>query len=328
MTPSHSIQTPTGSAGAIAIIRVHHPDPTALGLPDPGGNRLALADFFGIDRGVILRADPSGVLLMPHGGIAIVRSISRELAALGVPRTEEEDPVLTYPEARTQIEAWMLAALARAASPDAIGVLLDHGARWEALGVGTIQQAHAHPGSGRHDALSRLIHPALVAAVGRANVGKSALVNALADGRVSLVADVAGTTRDHVGVLVNLGGLVVRWVDTPGIDERIAQGEEIDLAMAVIARADLVVHCIDPADQAGALDPRLGAAIGPDIPVLRVGTRADTGTHTVPIGERLSITAGGASGLESLVRRIRSVLVPRAEIEDPSPWPFWDSLSA
>ena len=326
--PHHTIQTPLNSAGAIAIIRVSHPDPASLGLVDPGPNQLRLSDLLGIDQGVVMRADTSSVLLMPHGGIAIVRKISGALDALGVPLVEEDDPVATYPEADSEIEAHMLESLAHAASPDAIEVLIDHASRWAALGVRTIEEANTHTPSAHHAALSRLITPPIVAAVGRANVGKSTLVNALAGQRVALVADVAGTTRDHVGALVNLGGLVVRWVDTPGIDERISDGDAITLATQVIARADLIVHCIDPDDPGGALDPRLAPAIDRQTPVIRAGTRADLGEHRAGTDVRLSVTPKASRGLETLVGLARSALVPPAALADPTPWRFWDSINA
>lgn len=168
----------------------------------------------------------------------------------------------------------------------------------------------------------------MTALIGHSGVGKSTLVNALAGQRVALVADVAGTTRDHVGALVNLGGLVVRWVDTPGIDERISDGDAITLATQVIARADLIVHCIDPDDPGGALDPRLAPAIDRQTPVIRAGTRADLGEHRAGTDVRLSVTPKASRGLETLVGLARSALVPPAALADPTPWRFWDSINA
>ncbi len=51
----------------------------------------------------------------------------------------------------------------------------------------------------RDRVLRRLIDPPLVVAIGPPNIGKSSLLNALAGRSVALVADEAGTTRDHVG---------------------------------------------------------------------------------------------------------------------------------
>jgi tRNA modification GTPase len=325
--PHHTIETPRSSIGAIAIIRVVHPDPTQLGLTNLRDGQVRLAKFWDIDEGVLVRWDPDSIMLMPHGGIAIVRAISQKLANLGVPLAEFADPCAVYPEAETEIEAYMLAALARAPSPQAVDILLEQPRRWRALGIETIECANAVIDFSAESELTRLIEPVIVAAVGRANVGKSTLINALVGEHVAIVADLAGTTRDHVGVLVDLGGLVVRWIDTPGIDERVEDGDEIDLALGVVRRADLIVHCVDSNDIDARLDERLSDAVHRDAQLVVVGTRADLGEHQSGVDLRISINADGSMlGIESLVERIRECLVPESTMSDPRPWRFWEQI--
>src|SRR5947208_14698292 len=83
----------------------------------------------------------------------------------------------------------------------------------------------------------------VIAIVGRPNVGKSSLLNALVGKRISIVQDMPGVTRDRVMMPLAVDGRFVELVDTGGygfIDE---QGltehirHQIDLAMS---RADLV----------------------------------------------------------------------------------------
>ena len=359
MKPYHVVETPTNAAGAIGMIRVVHPDPTQIGLKAPGMggaaggpggevnggaaksvNPLVLADLFGIDQGVIARWDEDSIMLMPHGGVAILHAISSALTQQGVPIQTRSDPRATYPEARTEIEAWMLETIAKSASPLAIDLLLAQPERWAAIGIDRIEQANQYHGSTAPRSLDRLINPPIVAAVGRANVGKSTLVNALAKEQVAIVADVAGTTRDHVGVMIDLAGVVVRWIDTPGIDERIGDSDELAIAIASIRRADLIVHCLDVDDESGMLDPRLAGAIDsatsatqaiPAIPVVRVGTRADLGTHACRVDLVLGREESGSnqaqlSGIEELVGRVGEVLVPAEDRRSPLPWRFWDAL--
>lgn len=325
----HTIESPRSTPGAIAMIRVVHPDPSSLGLIDPAPGAIRLGSFFGIDEGVIVRMDADSILLMPHGGLAIVRAISAELSKRGVAHSALQNPAELFPEAENEIDAWMLWALSIAASPDAIDELLDQPRRWGDLGVKTIADANRIEEVADSRVLTRLITPAIVAAVGRANIGKSTLINALSGHQVAIVADVAGTTRDHVGVLVDLGGLVVRWIDTPGIDDRIGDGDEIDIAMRVVAQADLIVHCIDPSDQTGELDERLVRAIGQEIPLIRVGTRADLGSHEAHVDVAISIGSGGvSSGVETLVGSLREALVPSHALSSGLPWRFWEGLNA
>ena len=60
-----------------------------------------------------------------------------------------------------------------------------------------------------------------MALLGRPNVGKSSLLNKLAGQERVLVDAEAGTTRDPVDELIELGGSVWRFVDTAGIRRRV-----------------------------------------------------------------------------------------------------------
>jgi GTP-binding protein len=91
----------------------------------------------------------------------------------------------------------------------------------------------------------------VVAIVGRPNVGKSSLLNALARRRVSIVQDMPGVTRDRVAIPLQIRGKWVELVDTGGYGFDDAQGltehirHQIELAMA---RADLVLFVVDAHD--------------------------------------------------------------------------------
>ncbi len=327
MSAYHTIETPRSVMGAIAMIRVVHPDPSVLGLIDPAPGEVRLGSVFGIDEAVIIRWDADSIMLMPHGGVAIVRAISGALVKQGVPIAEVVDPVGAYPEAENEIEAWMLYVLSQAVSPLAVDLLLDQPRRWKSMGVDRLSDAYRAVEVADAKVLDRLIVPRVVAAVGRANVGKSTLLNALAGESVALVADVAGTTRDHVGVLVDLGGLVVRWIDTPGIDERIGAGDEIEIALRVISQADLIVHCIDAGDARGELDARLESAIRAKTPRVQVGMRTDLGSARCSVDVAVGFGRDGQlAGIESLVRSLGESLVPRAFLADERPWRFWDRI--
>ncbi len=64
-----------------------------------------------------------------------------------------------------------------------------------------------------------LKHGVTVAIAGRPNVGKSTLLNALAGEDRAMVSDIAGTTRDTIEAVVNMGGVVYRFVDTAGLHD-------------------------------------------------------------------------------------------------------------
>ncbi|HEU5455203.1 MAG TPA: ribosome biogenesis GTPase Der [Nocardioides sp.] len=95
--------------------------------------------------------------------------------------------------------------------------------------------------------------PRRVAIVGKPNVGKSSLLNKLAQADRVVVDDVAGTTVDPVDELIELGGRTWRFIDTAGIRKRVkeASGHEYYASLrtsTAIDRAEVAVLVVD-ADQ-------------------------------------------------------------------------------
>jgi len=319
MDAIHAIETPANAVGAVSILRIisEDLDPVfaALNIKPIKAGHIRLATLLGLDDALLARFDQRSLLIMPHGGIGITRAISHALTKLGIELDQPTHPQTMFPEAEDIHEARMLAALACSPSPMAVDLLLDQPARWRsAPNAESIANAAV---------LNRLIIPPVVVAVGRANIGKSSLVNALAGDSIAMVSDRAGTTRDHVGVMLDLHGLAIRWVDTPGIDERVAVGEELDLVAPVIRAADLIVHAIDHKDPEGRLDPRLSAVIEPSSSILRVGVRSDLGPITPHVETSCSSRTG--EGIESLALAINHDLIPPKILADPRPWRFWES---
>ena len=97
-------------------------------------------------------------------------------------------------------------------------------------GTGDLLDAalRAMPETAQHGGLVPQGGPRRVALVGRPNVGKSSLLNKLAGSDRVVVDEVAGTTRDPVDELIELGGKTWRFVDTAGIRRRqhMAHGSE------------------------------------------------------------------------------------------------------
>ena len=86
-----------------------------------------------------------------------------------------------------------------------------------------------------------------VALVGKPNVGKSSLLNALLGESKAIVTDIAGTTRDIVEGEINLNGVVLHLLDTAGIRESSDQIENIGVnkTKETINKADLVIVLLD-----------------------------------------------------------------------------------
>jgi GTP-binding protein len=104
--------------------------------------------------------------------------------------------------------------------------------------------------------------PRRVALLGRPNVGKSSLLNRLAGQERVLVDAVAGTTRDPVDELIELGGSVWRFVDTAGIRRRVRESQGADYFAAMrteraLERAEVAVVLVDASEPLAEQDLRI-----------------------------------------------------------------------
>jgi GTP-binding protein len=130
------------------------------------------------------------------------------------------------------------------------------------LGLGEPIPISSYHGSGTGDLLDRIVEalPAVeeeeepegpaIAIVGRPNVGKSRLLNALLGQERSIVSDIPGTTRDSLDTVVMWAGQPVTLIDTAGIRRRgrVDRGIEqysVLRSMRAIDRADVVLLVID-----------------------------------------------------------------------------------
>ncbi|MDJ0690002.1 MAG: ribosome biogenesis GTPase Der [Xenococcaceae cyanobacterium MO_188.B32] len=135
---------------------------------------------------------------------------------------------------------------------------------WE-LGLGEPYPISAIHGSGTGELLDELIThlPPIdsleetdeikVAIVGRPNVGKSSLLNALTGEQRAIVSPVSGTTRDTIDTVVERNGQVYRLIDTAGIRRKknVEYGAEffsINRAFKAIRRSDIVLFVVDVLD--------------------------------------------------------------------------------
>lgn len=104
--------------------------------------------------------------------------------------------------------------------------------------------------------------PRRVAIVGRPNVGKSSLLNKIAKAQRVVVSDISGTTVDPVDELVEVGGIIYKFIDTAGIRRRVkeASGHEYYASLrtaSAIERAEICVVVIDASDEISEQDTRI-----------------------------------------------------------------------
>ena len=152
-----------------------------------------------------------------------------------------------------------------------------------------------------------------VAIVGRPNVGKSSLLNALLRENRAIVTDVPGTTRDTLEEAVEIGGLLLHLVDTAGIrhtEDRVERAG-IERARRAIARADLVLLVLDGAEPLTPDDAVLLAEVPPASTLVvvnkqdRLGGRPSDWSGRLAGHEWLGLSALTGAGLAALEARIR-----------------------
>ncbi|WP_371651756.1 MULTISPECIES: ribosome biogenesis GTPase Der [unclassified Streptomyces] len=104
--------------------------------------------------------------------------------------------------------------------------------------------------------------PRRIALIGRPNVGKSSLLNKVAKEDRVVVNELAGTTRDPVDELIQLGGVTWKFIDTAGIRKRVhlQQGADYYASLrtaAAVEKAEVAVILIDATENISVQDQRI-----------------------------------------------------------------------
>jgi tRNA modification GTPase len=162
----------------------------------------------------------------------------------------------------------------------------------------------AHLDDGRRG--ERLREGLVFAVTGRPNVGKSSLVNALAERDVAIVSAIPGTTRDALETRVVFGGVPVTLVDTAGLRDAVdeIEAEGVRRARAHAAAADLVISVSEVGEPAANGD-------------LVVANKIDLG-GVVPDGT-IGVSAVTGEGLETLRAQLTAAARSLTQSTGPPP---------
>ena len=350
----------TAASGAVGVLHMRAiperlSNTLSITLPDIG--HASLRRICNLDEALVLRATHDTIIVTPHGGPRLRQRLVRAISDAGISfvSPNELSPADIFMESTSDIQARMLYTLARAASADAIALLLAQPARWEKYGAPTTADA---PRSNR---LRHLIDPPTVVIAGAPNAGKSTLLNALLGRTAAVTSPIAGTTRDFVSANIVLAGLACRVVDAPGFNENNVSKNNLS-EMSVLEKSSLntdmnhmnsnpsamqsanqapsslqAQRAIDQAAIARALQEIHGADLvialaapdqaWPNIEhsnILRVRSMSDIAPPHTPRGaDSLQLSALTGDGLIEFAQLVREKLVPAADIASDRPWQFW-----
>ena len=236
--------------------------------------------------------------LQTRGAVAISwresLRIRRELGELNLVQAEAEERLPYAPTLR------------------AFGILLDqfHGALEKAVGE-MVERLGKNPGwEALSDALSRLLatatlgrgltDPPRIAIVGKPNVGKSTLANALLRTDRSIVHHLPGTTRDTIEETTVIEGIPFLLVDTAGIRETDHAVEQAGIARSreELRQAAITLMVFDGSAPLDAEDERL-LADRPADRLIAVANKSDLprGLDLADLGRRLGLVPIAISGL-------------------------------
>ena len=182
---------------------------------------------------------------------------------------------------------------------------------------------------------------ASVVVVGRPNVGKSSIFNALVGADRAIVTDIAGTTRDLVSECVDVDGLAVTFVDTAGYRDARDVVEREGVARAMRARdvADVLVVVLDRSEPVTSDDEQLladsashcrivvanksdlparcsVAALQPQLSTSRDIVAGNGSEMGGPVGHLITVSAKTGAGLDDLRRAIVRELTGAESLRD------------
>jgi tRNA modification GTPase len=142
-----------------------------------------------------------------------------------------------------------------------------------------------------------------VVLAGRPNVGKSSLLNALAENDVAIVTDIPGTTRDRVTQTIEIEGIALHIIDTAGLratDDPV-EAIGIERSWQEIRKADVILNLRDANDADTDDDRAIAMQLPNEVPTRIVLNKADLAHEDPRIdGDRIFLSALTGEGIDLL----------------------------
>ncbi len=147
-----------------------------------------------------------------------------------------------------------------------------------------------------------------VALVGRPNVGKSSLFNALLGQERAIVTEIAGTTRDQIHEKFTINNIPISLIDTAGLRETsdVVESIGVERSKRTMVDADLVIVLLDGSEHINAEDKEIISQVA-ELNHLIVINKSDLSQDSITIAgksEVIRVSAKTGDGLDDLQRAI------------------------
>ena len=152
-----------------------------------------------------------------------------------------------------------------------------------------------------------------IAIVGKPNVGKSSLLNALLGENRAIVTSVAGTTRDTITERINFKGMKFNFVDTAGIRESddIVEKIGIDRSLESIKTADIVLVVLDNSSPLEENDQKLLDLTSNHLRILVLNKCDKAKIHTFENQNTIEISALKKENIEAIKQAIFDAVIDK-----------------
>ncbi|MCK4737331.1 MAG: tRNA uridine-5-carboxymethylaminomethyl(34) synthesis GTPase MnmE [Sulfurimonas sp.] len=152
-----------------------------------------------------------------------------------------------------------------------------------------------------------------VAIVGKPNVGKSSLLNALLNYNRAIVSDIAGTTRDTIEEQVKIGTHLIRIVDTAGIREANDEIERIGIqrSLEAIQESDIVIALYDGSREYDSEDEQIISLINShakDKQVLHVKNKIDLSEKFSQVDLNFDMQLNSKDSVDELIKALENIM--------------------
>lgn len=234
-------------------------------LVDTGGIGLSMGDGFGdqVRAEAEIAVASANLILWVVDAQEGLTAVDQELALFL--RKSGAQVLLVVNKVDVDKHENLVADFAALGFGNAFPVSAEHGRHIDELLAGVMRSLSADFGPG-HEEEGVEPERLCVAVVGRPNVGKSSLINAILEDERTIVSEVAGTTRDAVDVPYERGGRHYTLVDTAGMRRKTKRDSAVEVfsvmrAERSIRRADLCLLVVDIAQGITAMDRTIAGAI-------------------------------------------------------------------